>query len=157
MWVEIDLSSIEANTMRGRIIEVLGRANTPKAEQISIIRSFNLVDEFEPDVLAAAKAISQKVDLRNFKKRANFTQQMVITIDGEDARDFDDAIAIERLPNGGYKLFVHIADVSNYVVENSPLDKCAYKRGTSVYFPNMVIPMLPKEISNGICSCNLNT
>lgn len=152
VWVEIDLNSIETNTMRGKIIEVLGKANTPKAEQISIIRSFNLVDEFEPDVLAAARAISQKVDLRNFKKRENFTEQRVITIDGEDARDFDDAIAVERLKNGGYMLYVHIADVSNYVVENSPLDKSAFKRGTSVYFPNMVIPMLPKEISNGICS-----
>ena len=152
VWVEIDLNSIETNTMRGRIIEVLGRANTPKAEQISIIRSFNLVEEFEPQVIKAAQAINQIVDLRNFKKRANFTEQRVITIDGEDARDFDDAIAVERLENGGYKLYVHIADVSNYVVENSPLDKSAYKRGTSVYFPNMVIPMLPKEISNGICS-----
>ncbi len=152
VWVEIDLSSIETNTMRGKVVEVLGRANTPKAEQISIIRSFNLVEEFEPEVLACARAINQKVDLRHFKKRANFTDQMVITIDGEDARDFDDAIAVERLENGGYKLYVHIADVSNYVVENSALDKCAYKRGTSVYFPNMVIPMLPKEISNGICS-----
>ncbi len=152
VWVEIFLDSIETNTMRGKIIEVLGRANTPKAEQISIIRSYNLVEEFEPEVLSCARAINQKVDLRNFKKRANFTEQRVITIDGEDARDFDDAIAVERLNNGGYKLFVHIADVSNYVVENSALDKCAYKRGTSVYFPNMVIPMLPKEISNGICS-----
>lgn len=152
VWVEIDLNSIETNTMRGKIVEVLGKANTPKAEQISIIRSFNLVEEFEPDVITAAKAISQKVDLRNFRKRVNFTEQNVITIDGEDARDFDDAIAIERLANGGYKLYVHIADVSNYVVENSPLDKSAFKRGTSVYFPNMVIPMLPKEISNGICS-----
>ena len=152
VWVEIDMSSIETNTMRGKIIEVLGKANTPKAEQISIIRSFKLVNEFEPEVLAAAREISQKVDLRNFKKRENFTEQRVITIDGEDARDFDDAIAVERLKNGGYKLYVHIADVSNYVVENSPLDKSAFKRGTSVYFPNMVIPMLPKEISNGICS-----
>lgn len=152
VWVEIDLSSIETNTMRGKIIEVLGKANTPKAEQISIIRSFNLVEEFEPEVLSCARAINQKVDLRNFKKRENFTEQRVITIDGEDARDFDDAIAVERLANGGYKLYVHIADVSNYVVENSALDKSAFKRGTSVYFPNMVIPMLPKEISNGICS-----
>ena len=152
VWVEIFLDSIETNTMRGKIIEVLGRANTPKAEQISIIRSFNLVEEFEPEVLACARAINQKVDLRNFRKRTNFTEQRVITIDGEDARDFDDAIAIERINGGGYKLYVHIADVSNYVVENSPLDKSAFKRGTSVYFPNMVIPMLPKEISNGICS-----
>ena len=152
VWVEIDLNTIEQNTMRGKIVEVLGQANTPKAEQISIIRSFGLVETFEPDVLNAAKAISQEVDVKNFKKRTDFTKQRVITIDGEDARDFDDAIAVERTENGGYKLCVHIADVSNYVVENSPLDKCAYKRGTSVYFPNMVIPMLPKEISNGICS-----
>ncbi len=152
VWVEIFLDSIETNTMRGKVIEVLGKANTPKAEQLSIIRSFNLVPEFEPDVIAAAKAINQTVDLKNFKKRTNFTEQRVITIDGEDARDFDDAIAVERLSNGGYKLYVHIADVSNYVVENSALDKSAFKRGTSVYFSNMVIPMLPKEISNGICS-----
>ncbi|MBO5954459.1 MAG: ribonuclease R [Clostridia bacterium] len=151
VWVEIFLDSIETNTMRGKIIEVLGKANTPKAEQISIIRSYNLIEEFEPVVLACARAINQKVDLRNFKKRENYTEQRVITIDGEDARDFDDAIAVEKLDNG-YRLFVHIADVSNYVVENSALDKSAYKRGTSVYFPNMVIPMLPKEISNGICS-----
>lgn len=151
VWVEIDLSSIETNTMRGKIIEVLGKANTPKAEQISIIRSFNLVEQFEPETMNCVKAINQEVDLKHHKKRVDFTKQKVITIDGEDARDFDDAIAVEKLENG-YKLYVHIADVSNYVVENSALDKEAFKRGTSVYFPNMVIPMLPKEISNGICS-----
>ena len=152
VWVELDQSTITDNLMRGKVIEVLGQANTPKVEQLSIIRSFGLVDKFEANVLAAAKAVNQTVDLKHFKKRENFTEQRVITIDGEDARDFDDAIAVDRLANGGYKLYVHIADVSNYVVENSPLDKSAYQRGTSVYFPNMVIPMLPKEISNGICS-----
>ncbi|MBE5741687.1 MAG: ribonuclease R [Clostridiales bacterium] len=152
VWVELDMASIETNMVRGKVVEVLGQANTPKAEQISIIRAYNLVEEFEPSVMNAVKAISQEVDIKNFKKRKDFTKQRVITIDGEDARDFDDAISVERQENGGYKLFVHIADVSNYVVENSPLDKSAYKRGTSVYFPNMVIPMLPKEISNGVCS-----
>ena len=152
VWVEIDFSSVETNTMRGKVIEVLGKANAPKAEQKSIIRSFNIIEEFGEDVLRCARAISQDVDVANFKKRTDFTEQRVITIDGEDARDFDDAIAVERIENGGYKLFVHIADVSNYVVENSALDKEAFRRGTSVYFPNMVIPMLPKEISNGICS-----
>ena len=151
VWVEIDIDSIEENLMRGKIIEVLGKANTPKAEQISIIRSYNLVDEFKPEVLEQARQINQKVELKNYKKRTNFTKQRVVTIDGEDARDFDDAIAVEKTKNG-YTLYVHIADVSNYVTENSPLDKSAYERGTSVYFPNMVIPMLPKEISNGICS-----
>ena len=151
VWVEIDLDSIEDNIMRGKIVEVLGKANTPKAEQLSIIRSYNLIEEFKSEVLAEARGISQNVDLRKFKNRVDFTKQRTITIDGEDARDFDDAIAVER-KGKGYVLYVHIADVSHYVKENSALDKSAYERGTSVYFPNMVLPMLPKEISNGICS-----
>lgn len=152
VWVELDMASLETKNITGKIIEVLGKANTPKAEQMSIIRSFNLIDQFPPQVINTVKKISQTVDLKNFKNRENFTEHKVITIDGEDARDFDDALSIEIKEDGGYKLYVHIADVSNYVVENSPLDKSAYERGTSVYFPNMVIPMLPKEISNGICS-----
>lgn len=151
VWVEIDLDSIEDNIMRGKIVEVLGKANSPKAEQLSIIRSYNLVEEFKPDVLTEARAISQNVDLRKFKNRVDFTKQRVITIDGEDARDFDDAIAVER-KGKGFVLYVHIADVSHYVKEGTELDKSAYERGTSVYFPNMVLPMLPNEISNGICS-----
>lgn len=153
VWVELDLDSVGGNVARGKIVEILGKANQPKAEQLSIIRSFNLIDKFEPKVLDEAKKINQTVDLKSFKKRADYTKHKVITIDGEDARDFDDALSVERLA-GGYKLYVHIADVSNYVVENSALDKSAYDRGTSVYFPNQVIPMLPKELSNGICSLN---
>lgn len=152
VWVEIDQASIETGVMRGKIIEVLGVANSPKAEQLSIIRSYNLKDKFDEATLKCVKAINQDVDLNNFKNRTDFTDQRVITIDGEDARDFDDAIAVERLENGGFKLFVHIADVTNYVIENSALDKEALRRGTSVYFPNQVIPMLPKELSNGVCS-----
>ncbi len=152
VWVEIDTNSIEKNSMNGKIIEVLGRANTPKAEQLSIIRSFNLDEHFPDIVLNEAKKINQNVEIKNFKNRVDYTNLRVITIDGEDARDFDDAISIEPNKNGGYTLYIHIADVSNYVVENSVLDKEAYKRGTSVYFPNQVIPMLPKELSNGVCS-----
>jgi len=151
VWVEINHEYTEEKNLRGKIIEVLGQANSPKAEQLSIIRSFGLVDHFDEKVLAYAKTIPQTVDLRKFKKRANFTEHKVITIDGEDARDFDDALSIEKIENG-YILYVHIADVSHYVTENDPLDKEAYNRGTSVYFPNQVIPMLPKELSNGICS-----
>ena len=110
-----------------------------------------MVEEFKQEVLAEAQGIDQDINLNKFKKRSNFTHHKVITIDGEDARDFDDAISIERIGEG-YKLYVHIADVSHYVTENSQLDKSAYQRGTSVYFPNMVIPMLPKELSNGVCS-----
>ena len=153
VWVELDINSIGTNVAHGKIVEILGKANQPKAEQLSIIRSFNLVDKFDAKTLNEAKSISQVVNLKDFKKRTDFTKHKVITIDGEDARDFDDALSVERLENG-YKLFVHIADVSNYVVENSALDKTAYERGTSVYFSNQVIPMLPKELSNGICSLN---
>lgn len=152
VWVELDMDSIDTGILRGKIIEVLGVANTPKAEQLSIIRSYNLKDKFDDETLKCVAAINQEVDIKNFKKRHNFTDQRVITIDGEDARDFDDAIAVERHEGGGYTLYVHIADVSNYVVENSALDKEALRRGTSVYFPNQVIPMLPKELSNGVCS-----
>ena len=152
VWVEIDMDTISDSNMRGKIIEVLGQANTPKAEQLSIIRSYNLKERFDEKTLQDAKKINQNIEISNFKNRQDFTKQKVITIDGEDARDFDDAISVERQENGGYKLYVHIADVSNYVVENSALDKEAYFRGTSVYFPNQVIPMLPKELSNGICS-----
>ena len=152
VWVEIDMDTISDSNMRGKIIEVLGQANTPKAEQLSIIRSYNLKEKFDEKTLLDAKKINQNIEISNFKNRQDFTKQRVITIDGEDARDFDDAISVECRENGGYKLYVHIADVSNYVVENSALDKEAYFRGTSVYFPNQVIPMLPKELSNGICS-----
>lgn len=151
VWVKIDMSTFEEKLVRGQIIEVLGQANSPKAEQLSIIRSFNLTDKFDEKTLACARAIDQNVDIKNFKNRVDYTKHRVITIDGEDARDFDDALSVEKI-DGGYILYVHIADVSNYVVENSALDKEAYRRGTSVYFPNMVIPMLPKEISNGVCS-----
>lgn len=157
VYVELDINSIETKTLRGKVIEVLGQANNPKAEQLSIIRSYNLIEKFDDDTLAAANKISQNVNYEKEKThRADYTAQRVITIDGEDARDFDDAISIEKLKNGGYNLYVHIADVSNYVTENSPLDKEAYRRGTSAYFPNLVIPMLPKELSNGICSLKEN-
>ncbi len=152
VWVTLDMDSLETNSLHGKIIEVLGTANSPKAEQLSIIRSHNLIEQFDEKTLVAAKAISQTVDKKNFPSREDFTEHNVITIDGEDARDFDDALSVERLENGGYTLYVHIADVANYVTENSPLDKEAYRRGTSAYFPNLVIPMLPKELSNGICS-----
>lgn len=152
VWVELDLNSIELSEVRGKIVEILGLANSPKAEQLSIIRSFNLIEQFDLKTLNEAKALSQTVNKSNYKNREDFTSQRVITIDGEDARDFDDAIAVDKLDNGGYRLYVHIADVAEYVKENSYLDKEAYARGTSVYFSNQVIPMLPKELSNGICS-----
>ncbi|MBE7076669.1 MAG: ribonuclease R [Clostridiales bacterium] len=152
VWVELYMSTLNETVVRGKVLEVLGQTNTPKAEQLAIIRSFGLQEKFSDKVLSEARAISQEVELKNFPSRVDYTEQKVITIDGEDARDFDDALSIERLNNGNIKLNVHIADVSNYVPYKGAIDNEAFKRGTSVYFSNMVIPMLPKEISNGICS-----
>ncbi len=154
VWVELDMDSIDSKIVRGVILEVLGQANTPKAEQLSIIRAHNLIEHFDEKTLNNARNIKQVVDKKDFKNRQDYTEHKVITIDGEDARDFDDALSIVKNDKGGYNLYVHIADVSNYVDEGSALDKEAFKRGTSVYFPNQVIPMLPKELSNGICSLN---
>ncbi len=156
VYVEINPASLDTKTLTGRVVEVLGQANTMKAEQLSIIRSFKLKDQFEKDTLNEAKSIEKSVDYLKYKnKRADYTSHNSFTIDGEDARDFDDAISLTHNENGCV-LYVHIADVSHYVKENSALDKEAYARGTSVYFPNHVIPMLPKELSNGICSLNEN-
>lgn len=152
VWVEIDKSEVDTSNMKGKIIEVLGLANSPKAEQLSIIRSYNLNENFDPETLKQAKSINQTINPKIVQDRVDFTKSKIITIDGEDAKDLDDAISVESMQGGGFILTVHIADVSHYVTEGSALDKEAFKRGTSVYFPNQVIPMLPRELSNGICS-----
>lgn len=139
-------------TMHGVITEVLGKAGTVAAEQLSIIRSYKVKDKFEDSTLAEAKKIKPDVQKKDLEGREDFTDLRTITIDGEDSRDFDDAISVERTEKGGYRLGVHIADVSNYVKEGSALDDEAFIRGTSVYFPDLVIPMLPEQLSNGICS-----
>ena len=152
VWVQLDEDSLDEKNLHGKIVEVLGQAGNVKAEQLSIIRSYNLIDKFSQASLDEASKISLTVNYEKCKKtRADFTAHNVITIDGEDARDFDDALSIETRGEG-YNLYVHIADVSHYVKEDSALDKEAFKRGTSVYFPNQVIPMLPKQLSNEICS-----
>ncbi len=139
---------------QGNITEVLGLNGDPKIEMLAIIRENNLYAEFEPEVLAEARGIPQKVSEKEMAGRRDFRDLDIVTIDGEDTRDIDDAVSIEEHPDGHFSLGVHIADVSHYVKPNSPLDQEAYKRGTSVYFPDEVYPMLPKELSNGICSLN---
>ena len=139
-------------TSHGVVTEVLGKAGTVAAEQLSIIRSYKVKDKFEDRTLAEAKKIKPTVQEKDLEGREDFTDLRTITIDGEDSRDFDDAISVERIEKGGYRLGVHIADVSNYVVEGSAIDDEAFIRGTSVYFPDLVIPMLPEQLSNGICS-----
>ncbi|MBQ7977153.1 MAG: ribonuclease R [Clostridia bacterium] len=139
---------------QGVLTEVLGLNGDPKIEMLAIIRENNLYEEFEPDVLAEARKLPQSVPVEATRGRRDFTGDNIVTIDSADTRDIDDAVGIVEHPDGHFTLSVHIADVSEYVKQNSPLDNEAYKRGTSVYFPDLVYPMLPRELSNGICSLN---
>jgi ribonuclease R len=138
----------------GVVVEVIGHKNDTGTDIISIIRGYNLPEEFPPEVEGQAEKIPELVAEEDIKKRRDLRNRVIVTIDGEDAKDLDDAVSLEELPNGNYLLGVHIADVSQYVFENSYLDKEALKRGTSVYLINQVIPMLPRRLSNGICSLN---
>lgn len=137
----------------GKVIEVLGNIEDPSTDVTSIIRGYEIEEEFPKSVLREASAIPQEVNTPAEGRRKDWRDKLTVTIDGEDARDLDDAITLERLPDG-YLLGVHIADVSHYVREGSPLDQEALTRGTSVYLADRVIPMLPRELSNGICSLN---
>lgn len=140
---------------QGKVVEVLGDAGNVKVSTLSIIRSFNLIEEFPAIVVHEAEKVAVPISAEDREGRRDFTKDIAITIDGEDARDFDDAINVER-KGENYRLFVHIADVTHYVKENGEIDKEAFKRGTSVYFPDMVLPMLPVSLSNGMCSLNPN-
>lgn len=136
----------------GEIVEVLGPSTAPGVDMLSIIRKFHLPTEFPPRVVAEAEQIPEVVDPSMFEGREDLRGQFIFTIDPDDARDFDDAINVERLNGGGWRLGVHIADVAAYVTAGSELDKEAIKRGNSVYLPDRVIPMLPERLSNGVCS-----
>ncbi|MBR2614444.1 MAG: ribonuclease R [Clostridia bacterium] len=140
----------------GEIKEVLGKQFEKETEIKCIAKSFNLPLAFPKKVVDYAKQISKEIDEIEIKNREDFRNKVIITIDGEDAKDFDDAISVEKLENGNYLLGVHIADVTHYVKENDPIDKEAYSRGTSVYFPEMVIPMLPNVLCNDLCSLRPN-
>ncbi len=140
----------------GEIVEVLGDEDDFFAEELSIIRSYDLKEEFPPHVEKEAKAQQSRGITANDRiGRKDFRNQTIVTIDGADTRDIDDAISLERT-GSGYVLGVHIADVSHYVTPRSHLDGEAFSRGTSVYFPDRVLPMLPRALSNGICSLNEN-
>ena len=138
----------------GEIIELLGRASDPGVDMLSIIRKNNLPLQFPSEVLAEADEIPDAVDPRRFQEREDLRGKFIVTIDPDDARDFDDAIHVEQLPGGEWELGVHIADVSAYVMPGSALDREALRRGNSVYLVDRVIPMLPERLSNGICSLN---
>ncbi|MGA3169682.1 MAG: ribonuclease R [Chthoniobacteraceae bacterium] len=143
------------NSPEGRIIEVLGRSGDPGVDMLSIIRRNNLPTDFPEPVLAEAGRVPEIVDPRDAAGREDLRGDLIITIDPDDARDFDDAIRVERLP-GGWRLGVHIADVSHYVRTGSMLDREALDRGNSVYLADRVIPMLPERLSNGVCSLKPN-
>lgn len=140
----------------GKVIEIIGHKNDPGTDILSIVYKYNINTEFSEDVKEEVKTLPMEV--RDIDKigRRDLRNMEIFTIDGDDTKDIDDAISIERMSNGHYKLGVHIADVSYYVKEGSPLDNEAMERGTSVYLVDRVIPMLPHELSNGICSLNPN-
>ena len=140
----------------GKIIEILGFVGEKGTDILSIIKQYKLPEEFPRKVINEAEMLENKVSEEEIEKRVDLRHLNTFTIDGPDAKDLDDAVSIELLENGNYNLGVHIADVSHYVKERSNLDKESYKRGNSVYLIDRVIPMLPKELSNGICSLNPN-
>src|SRR5256886_2794732 len=138
----------------GDIIELLGPTSAPGVDMLSIIRKYHLPTDVPRDVLDEVNRISDTVDARKLDGREDLRKKFIITIDPDDARDFDDAIQIEKIDNGGWQLGVHIADVAAYVEPGSALNREARRRGNSVYLPDRVIPMLPERLSNGVCSLN---
>ena len=141
---------------QGEVVEILGHKDDPGVDILSIIRKHGLPEQFPPEVLAEADAVPDAITEEEIERqgRRDLRDKTIVTIDGEDAKDLDDAVHVEVLPNGNWLLGVHIADVGYYVKENSALDREAYRRGCSVYLVDRVIPMLPHRLSNGICSLN---
>lgn len=138
----------------GRVVEVLGFIGDPGVDIEVVIRKHHIPHNFPDDVLEQADSIPTEVPPEVIAQRVDLRERNIVTIDGETAKDFDDAVEVQALPNGNYLLGVHIADVAHYVTEGSALDREAYERGTSVYFPGRAIAMLPERLSNGICSLN---
>ncbi|HTL43197.1 MAG TPA: RNB domain-containing ribonuclease, partial [Vicinamibacterales bacterium] len=154
--VEITRWPTPTRTPLGRVIDVLGDIDEPGVDTEIIIRKYAIPDAHSAESIAEAVALGDAVSARDIRSRTDFRHLTTVTIDGEHARDFDDAITIERLPNRNYWLGVHIADVSHYVTEGSALDREAYERGTSVYFPERAVHMFPAELATGLCSLNSN-
>ena len=140
----------------GRVTEIIGHVNDPGTDILSIVKAYGLPEEYPPEVMEQVSRIPDEATAEEMQGRKDIRSWQTVTIDGEDAKDLDDAITISREAYG-YRLGVHIADVSHYVTENSPLDQEALRRGTSVYLVDRVIPMLPHKLSNGICSLNEGT
>lgn len=152
--VEIIDWAEEKRNPEGKIVQILGHINDPGVDILSIIYQFDLPMEFPNEVMREVEHIPDEVCDKDKRGRMDLRHIPMVTIDGEDAKDLDDAISIEKLENGRYRLGVHIADVTHYVKEKAPLDKEALERGTSIYLVDRVIPMLPHKLSNGLCSLN---
>lgn len=155
--VEIISYGEERRNPEGKIIEILGHVNDPGVDILSVIRRFDLAIEFPEKVYQEIEKQDTEVLEKDKEGREDFRSLLTITIDGEDAKDLDDAVSLTKMENGNYRLGVHIADVTHYVREHTALDQEAYARGTSVYLVDRVIPMLPHKLSNGICSLNPET
>lgn len=154
--VEITKWPEKRRNPEGKIVEILGNSNDVSTDILAIMKQYDLSTSFPEKVLKYAERIPEEIDEKELRKRLDLRDKTIFTIDGPEAKDLDDAVSIEKLQNGNYKLGVHIADVTHYVKENSPLDKEALKRGTSVYLLDRVVPMLPSKLSNGVCSLNPN-
>ena len=152
--VEITKLPKADKSAEGKIVEIIGYIDQAGVDMLSLVKEYDLPYEFPKQVLDEAKSINQEIDEKDIVNRRDLRDEEIFTIDGEDAKDLDDAINVKKLENGNYILGVHIADVSHYVKEGSFLDREAIIRGTSVYMLDRVIPMLPVELSNGICSLN---
>ncbi|PSL32978.1 RNAse R [Planomicrobium soli] len=138
----------------GMVTQILGHKNDPGVDILSIIHKYGIETEFPEDVLEQANNVPETIDPADLTDRRDLRDQQIVTIDGADAKDLDDAVQVIKLEDGTYKLGVHIADVSHYVTEDSPIDREAYDRATSIYLTDRVIPMIPHRLSNGICSLN---
>ena len=145
---------LKANTYEGEVVKIIGHKNDPGVDILSIIAKYDFSDQFPEEVMKELDNIPNEIDEKDIKNRADLRDVELFTIDGDDAKDLDDAVSLKMLENGNYELGVHIADVSFYVKENTEIDKEAYNRGTSVYLVDRVLPMLPHKLSNGICSLN---
>ena len=151
--VEITKYPQKGKNAEGKVIEVIGNINEAGVDMLSLIKEYNLPAKFPEDVVNEARSKGDRIDESQIKNRIDLRDKIIFTIDGEDAKDLDDAVSVEK-HDDYYILNVHIADVSHYVTQNSLLDQEAYIRGTSIYMLGRVIPMLPRELSNGICSLN---
>lgn len=138
----------------GMVTQILGHKNDPGVDILSIIHKYGIETEFPPDVLEQANNVPDEIDPADLNDRTDLRNEQIVTIDGADAKDLDDAVQVVKYEDGTYKLGVHIADVSHYVTEGSAIDREAYDRATSIYLTDRVIPMIPHRLSNGICSLN---